>query len=399
MADGGPGPSLPMQALHAPEQRHRRPAPAARPVTPETAGSADLPPCDAEPGLPEDSELQVLLHLAERLLAAPDAPGAAREVLDSVVGGYGIPRAVLLAAPDGGLTVLASHGLASALPPAGPCDSAAVRRALDTGSVVLLRSLALEHEPWLTELLPPAVDLLVVPVTAGGRRFGALVLQLPVLREPAWHLAIVPALERAAACLARSLRTLWRVQQLERLAATDDLTMIANRRSFMSSLERELARSTRSGEPVTLVILDLDGFKAVNDEHGHPAGDEALRNVAAALTIVCRDLDTPARYGGEEFAVILPDCGPSQGMEIAERLRAAVRAAPAVTTLTASAGVATFPQHGRDVDTLVRVADDALLTAKRGGRNRTVQGRLTGEISVVDAVLRLDDAPGAQCWT
>jgi len=348
--------------------------------------------------VPDDSELHVLLRLAERLLAAPDAVQAGVELLDAMVGSYGFPRAVLLAAPEGRLPVLASHGVTSAATPPGRCDSPAVAHAVQGGTPVLLPRVFAGDEPWLTRLLPEGADLLVVPVVAGGRQFGALVLQLPVLREPAWHTSITPALERAAACLARSLRTLWRVEHLERLAATDDLTMIANRRSFTSSLERELARSARSGEPVSLVILDLDGFKAVNDLHGHPAGDEALRNVAAALTIVCRDLDTPARYGGEEFAVILPDCGAAQGLEIAERLRAAVRAAPAVTTLTASAGVATFPQHGRDVDTLVLAADDALLAAKRGGRNRSVQARPAGDLSVADAVLRLDHLPtAAQC--
>jgi diguanylate cyclase (GGDEF)-like protein len=202
--------------------------------------------------------------------------------------------------------------------------------------------------------------------------------------------SVVATVERAASCVARSLRTLWRVEHLERLAATDDLTMIANRRSFDFSLERELARSARSDEPVSLVILDLDGFKGVNDRYGHPAGDEALRNVAAALSIVCRDLDTPARYGGEEFAVILPGCDHLQSMDIAERLRAAIARAPAVTPLTASAGVATFPDHAADAESLVQVADDALLVSKRSGRNRTTQARAPETIHLVPVVVDLD---------
>jgi diguanylate cyclase (GGDEF)-like protein len=210
-----------------------------------------------------------------------------------------------------------------------------------------------------------------VPVTLTGRRSARVVAQV----------------ERAAASGGSALARAVRTGQLERLAATDHLTMIANRRSFTASLERELARSVRSGKPVSLVMLDLDDFKLVNDVYGHPAGDEALRNVAAALSIACRDLDTPARYGGEEFTVILPDCDEQGCLAIAERLRAAVAAAPAARPLTASAGVATFPAHAEDGEQLVEAADAALLLAKRAGRNRTVVSGGRPE-AVVDAVLR-----------
>ncbi|MGI8536456.1 MAG: diguanylate cyclase [Mycobacteriales bacterium] len=341
------------------------------------------------------AELEGLLRVAEELLAAPDARAAAAVLLESVVGLYGSPRAVLLAAPDGRLPVLASHGLAEPSPPIGPCRSTSILRALEEGATRVLRRLEAAKEPWLGQLLSPGIDLLVVPVIADGRRYGVLLLQLPSLREPGWERTVVEPLERVASCAARALRTLWRMEHLERLAATDDLTMIANRRTFTSSLERELARGARSGEPVSLVILDLDNFKLVNDLHGHPAGDEALRNVAAALSIACRDLDTAARYGGEEFAVILPDCGPDRCLDIAERLREAVASAPAVRPLTASAGVASYPSQAVDVESLVRVADDALLVSKRSGRNRTTLA--TGgaaEDAVRSAVARRITAQG-----
>ncbi|MGZ6825817.1 MAG: diguanylate cyclase, partial [Mycobacteriales bacterium] len=96
------------------------------------------------------------------------------------------------------------------------------------------------------------------------------------------------------------------------------------------------------------------------------------RNVAAALAITCREFDTAARYGGEEFAVVLPSCGPEEGLLIADRLRQAVAAAPAVSAMTASAGVATFPDHAGDAEGLVLAADAALLQSKRSGRDRTV---------------------------
>lgn len=350
-------------------------------------------PGDAGAGA--SAELEELLRVVEKLLAAPDSHAAAAVLLESVVGLYGSPRAVLLAAPDGRLPVLASHGLAEPGPQIGPCRSTTVLRALEEGTTRVLRRLEAAKEPWLGQLLPPGIDLLVVPVIADGRRYGVLLLQLPSLREPGWERTVVEPLQRVASCAARALRTLWRMEHLERLAATDDLTMIANRRTFTSSLERELARGARSGEPVSLVILDLDNFKLVNDLHGHPAGDEALRNVAAALSIACRDLDTAARYGGEEFAVILPDCGPDRCLDIAERLREAVASAPAVTPLTASAGVASYPSQAIDAESLVRVADDALLVSKRSGRNRTTVATAgAAEDAVRSAVARRITAQG-----
>lgn len=161
------------------------------------------------------------------------------------------------------------------------------------------------------------------------------------------------------------------LEQAQRLAATDGLTKIANRRTFAATLEREVARAVRGAEDLSLVLLDIDHFKQLNDAHGHQTGDEVLQGVAVALTSECREFDTAARYGGEEFAVVLPGCGPEEGHLIAERLRRAVTAAPSVTPITASAGVATFPWHACDADTLVRAADDALYASKRAGRDRT----------------------------
>ncbi len=223
-------------------------------------------------------------------------------------------------------------------------------------------------EPWLAQLFPGEVDVLVVPVAPGDGWPGALLVQLPVMRGRLWRSRVQEPLGWAVSAAAHALRALSRVEQAERMAATDGLTNLANRTTFTAALERELARSTRSGQPMSLVMFDLDEFKQVNDQHGHQAGDQALRNVAEALA--CRDLDTAARYGGEEFVVILPDCGPERSVQVAERLRAAVAGAAAARALTASAGVASYPADAIDLKTLIRAADDALLISKRTGRNR-----------------------------
>jgi diguanylate cyclase (GGDEF)-like protein len=316
------------------------------------------------------TELLALLELSKRLLSAVDPRAAADTLMESVVGMYGFPRVVLVSARGDGLSVFASHGLAAGAP-LGPNASEAVSQAVTQSTSRRLGSVDEANEPWLAQLFPGEVDVLIVPVAAEDGWPGALVVQLPLLRPRQWRSSVVEPLEWAVSAAGQALRGLARTERAERMAATDGLTNIANRVTFTAALERELARSSRSGQPISLVILDLDEFKQVNDEHGHQAGDEALRRVAEALATACRDLDTAARYGGEEFVVILPDCGPERSVQVAERLRAAVAVAGASRSLTASAGVASYPTHGTDLETLVRAADDALLVSKRTGRNRT----------------------------
>jgi diguanylate cyclase (GGDEF)-like protein len=204
---------------------------------------------------------------------------------------------------------------------------------------------------------------------ADSRPLGALVVEAG--GSVRHQQRLVSGLERSAAYGALALRNASLLESVQRLAATDGLTKIANRRSFEAALERELSRATRAAEHVSLVMVDIDHFKDLNDRLGHQGGDEVLRLTAAALADECREFDTAARYGGEEFAVILPGCGPEQAHEIAERLRQAECSAPTPLKVTASAGVATFPSHAGDAESLVRAADEALYASKRGGRDRT----------------------------
>jgi diguanylate cyclase (GGDEF)-like protein len=152
-------------------------------------------------------------------------------------------------------------------------------------------------------------------------------------------------------------------QEVRRLARTDSLTGVPNRRAWDEELPRELARAARSGQPVCVALLDLDHFKRYNDRHGHQAGDRLLKEAAAAWQAAVRKTDLVARYGGEEFAILLPDCGLADAVEIAGRLRTAQPEG------TCSLGVAQW--DGReDVTTLVARADRALYAAKEAGRDR-----------------------------
>lgn len=154
--------------------------------------------------------------------------------------------------------------------------------------------------------------------------------------------------------------------ELERLASTDMLTGLANRRVWEDALPRELARSTRTGAPVAIAILDLDHFKLYNDTHGHQVGDLLLKEIAALWPAELRDSDLLARHGGEEFALLLPDCGTADVEAVVEKVR---RAIP--PDMTASAGAAVWDGI-EEAEHLVRRADDALYSAKRDGRDRTV---------------------------
>src|SRR5829696_4392844 len=166
-------------------------------------------------------------------------------------------------------------------------------------------------------------------------------------------------------------------EKVERPAGTDELTGLANARSFRASLDSELERSRRFGTPLALVMLDLDHFKRINDDFGHQQGDEVLALIAEVLRDFSRDIDAPARYGGEELAVVLPQTGAEGAAQLAERMREAVDRlevprvdGDGMLHLQASFGVAALPESAVDRGGLIAAADAALYRAKRAGRNR-----------------------------
>jgi len=167
--------------------------------------------------------------------------------------------------------------------------------------------------------------------------------------------------------------------QLEELATTDEMTGLANYREFVKKLREEWLRSERYGQALSLVMLDLDDFKRVNDSFGHPAGDRVLREFAMLMHGGKRATDLAARYGGEEFAMILPHTGGERAVGVAERIRAAVEDFTFLepdhpTKVTVSAGVATYHASAGIVsaEQLVSAADRALYAAKSAGKNRVV---------------------------
>jgi len=173
----------------------------------------------------------------------------------------------------------------------------------------------------------------------------------------------------------------------EEAAFTDHLTGLANRRRFERLFAREVERTSRYGHPFCLLLIDVDRFKEVNDQHGHDAGDEALRMVGNVVRAGTRGIDVGARIGGDEFAVILPETSLERGLEVAERLRAAIGSLriPAVAGVTASLGLAELPACARGADDLRAAADAALYEAKRGGRDRVGCARALAETNPPEA--------------
>jgi diguanylate cyclase (GGDEF)-like protein len=196
----------------------------------------------------------------------------------------------------------------------------------------------------------------------------------------AWH-RMLATIERQTEELDRfSTRLDSAYQELEtanarlgELSFKDELTRLYNRRFFTARLEEEVARQRRFDHPLALVLLDVDGFKAINDDLGHAAGDATLRGIAELLLKHSRGIDVIGRYGGDELAVLLVESAKAGARQYAERVRRLLAAYPFAhgRRITASFGVAALPEDGlRSADALLQAADEALYAAKRAGKDQ-----------------------------
>jgi diguanylate cyclase (GGDEF)-like protein len=212
----------------------------------------------------------------------------------------------------------------------------------------------------------------ILPLVKDGRVLGALVLEADapggLTLEEARPLTVLGAV------VAGSLELAWSYQEVDRRARTDALTGLFNRMHFGEQLQQKLTEADRFNQPVSLVLVDVDHFKKVNDTWGHEAGDAVLKHVARILQEGVRAVDVCVRYGGEEIAMLLAQTDSGRAVEVAERLRAriaatVVRHGGAEIAVTASFGVATYPETVKVRDQLFPSADKALYIAKHDGRN------------------------------
>ncbi len=210
-----------------------------------------------------------------------------------------------------------------------------------------------------------------LPLRVAGREIGTLVGRAASRHTDREHIEAVSLIAQHVAAL---IDIAQRLRREQRAATTDALTGLLNRRGFEERFAEELARAERHGEVLSLLVIDCDGLKTINDLDGHTTGDRALQQLAASARANKRVSDPAARFGGDEFAIVLAGADANEATEIAERIRTTLAAEPLGSGhhLTASIGLAVFPDDGQTTDELLQAADAALYHAKREGGNRVL---------------------------
>jgi two-component system cell cycle response regulator len=241
----------------------------------------------------------------------------------------------------------------------------------DSRNPILVKHLSLDYDPVAAGMLPHSRNVVVLPIQLEGGDLGVVLLEHgghPFTSRLQKRVLLM--LSQFVAHAALSVRNARLLDEREKLATIDGLTAVSNRRHFDHVLSSEVSRAERSGEPLALVIFDLDHFKVVNDTQGHLAGDEVLKAFAKVLTHAVREMDLVARYGGEEFALVLPRCDQHGAVIVIERVNQGLRLSEALQGVTVSAGVASLPENARSGRALIEAADEALFESKRAGRDR-----------------------------
>src|SRR3954466_11877459 len=281
--------------------------------------------------------------------------------------------AVVSADLSGQLSVLADRGLT---PDMGPAVYAIATWVMNRGQEFVAADLA--RDTRVTDASVGAV--IAFPLSCRGRKVGALIAldRQASTREPRMSATMLRAvrvlLEPASVALDNGLL----LKRAEALSVTDDLTHLYNSRYLNQVLRRETKRASRSGRPLSLLFIDLDGFKSVNDTHGHLFGSRALVEAAAVIRSSARETDMVARFGGDEFALVLPDTGGEGAFAVGERIRDRIAEYRFLTGdgldihLTASVGVATLPDVAASAEELVQAADKAMYQVKETGKNGIV---------------------------
>ena len=221
-----------------------------------------------------------------------------------------------------------------------------------------------------------------VPLIFFGEKLG--VLALDSASKNAFEAEDVQPLESVADICTAAIQNANYFARMRQLAYVDGLTGIHNRRYFEMRIVEELERASRFQGRMSVIMVDIDHFKRLNDEFGHLLGDEVLRGVAGILKQQLRKVDMVCRYGGEEFAVVVPETTGENAVTVAEKLRRQIESHPfpgVPRPVTISCGVADYPLHGGTRDEVVAAADGALYAAKQAGRNRVIAATLTKEIS------------------
>ena len=256
-----------------------------------------------------------------------------------------------------------------------PVGTGILGRVARTGASALVQNAG---QGQLSGVLPESRAVLCLPITFGETLLG--VLNVESRNENVFAPQDVLILNTLADLLATALHNSFVFQKLQQQSITDGLTGIKTRRFFLEAVSSEWKRASRSGRPFSVVLIDLDKFKEVNDSLGHLEGDLVLARVGRLLEQKCRQSNVVARYGGDEFVILMPETSIDQAQVLAERLRLWLATDPMLEErqITGSFGVATFPVHGFSAEDIIRVADTGMYLSKHAGGNQVRSAELVG---------------------
>lgn len=317
------------------------------------------------------SRADVLADMVRAVNATLDPERVAEALLARVSDWIPAPGWLVLAVDGGGRArSMAVEGLTPVLETAAQAIGAWVMR---TGEVYSSGSVGDDRRI----LDGTGAAAIAFPLDCRGRTIGAIVAidRVPAKSAPRLARSTVDVLLAGIEPGAIALENALRVQRAEALSVTDDLTQLYNSRYLSQVLRRETKRASRSGRPLSLLFVDLDGFKGINDQHGHLFGSRALVEAASVIRTSARETDMVARFGGDEFALILPDTGSEGAAAVGDRVRDRIaefqflQADGLAIRLTVSVGVATLPDVADSADGLIQAADDAMYWVKDHGKN------------------------------
>ncbi|MHB8873924.1 MAG: GGDEF domain-containing protein [Myxococcaceae bacterium] len=326
------------------------------------------------------TELSTLYDVARQLNATLELPELFARITKLVPTRLRIPQfSIMLVNAEGKLEVKSAHPEGRGVGITFEIGEGACGRAAATLESVYIPDLEAERGIFRVRAGTQARSggsLLALPMVHMGELLGVLNFEQPVVKAgfSAEEIEVLSAVTDQAATAVKNAKL---HEQTVALSITDPLTGIANRRHLFSRLEMEIARANRFGNQVSMLMIDIDYFKKLNDAAGHRAGDEVLRAVCDLMKGMIRKVDTLARYGGEEFVIILPQVTKTEAIEVAQKLRRSVEELPSEHRhvqpggrITISVGVSNLPVDSTEEEKLVDCSDSALYASKRAGRNQ-----------------------------
>ncbi len=328
------------------------------------------------------AQLETINTLAKQTAAVLDLKELLPKVCALVLESFPVDQVAVLLRDGDLLVVRAQQGKLTQLFPEGahlPPGTGLCARALSTGKTVVENDV--RKVSGYVAGYAETVSEMCLPLIAADQRLGVLVLESAT--ASAFHAADVQPLASVADICAIALQNAHYFEQARRMAFVDGLTGVYNRRYFEQRILEELERAARYSGGLSVIMLDIDHFKRINDEFGHLLGDEVLRHLSTILTQQLRKVDVVCRYGGEEFSILVPQTTGEHALGVAEKLRKVIADwnFPGVPRpVTVSIGVADFPGNGATRDELVKAADAALYGAKQAGRNRALAASASARV-------------------